>query len=301
MDKNLVQRIITGAVFLIVLIGGIVWSMWSFVILFFAISMLGLSEFYTLCKVGGTAPNRIIGLLLGFFGFAWMFIVAYEDPLRKIDNVFHVLAALLPFLVFLGCFLLFPFELFRQKEKPFVNIALTLLGPFYIVVPFALWIIVTMSYGIPSPITMFTEGNLHYPDYPYNWHPLLGFFFILWTSDTMAYVCGRLFGKHKLFERISPKKTWEGYIGGMLFSFGIAYVVSIFYKEISWPHWMVVAFLVTVFGTLGDLTESMFKRSIGVKDSGNILPGHGGILDRFDAVLLASPFVCLYLLYVTRW
>jgi phosphatidate cytidylyltransferase len=111
----------------------------------------------------------------------------------------------------------------------------------------------------------------------------------------MAYVCGMLFGKRKLLERISPKKTWEGAVGGLLFAMLAAYIVSIFYKELSLTHWLTLAAIISIFGTLGDLSESMLKRSIGVKDSGNILPGHGGLLDRFDALFLAIPAVYLYL------
>jgi phosphatidate cytidylyltransferase len=124
---------------------------------------------------------------------------------------------------------------------------------------------------------------------------ILGFFILIWSNDTFAYLVGRSVGKTKLFQRISPGKTWEGTVGGVICTQGIAYALSIYFTELEPIHWHVVAVIVSVFGTLGDLVESMFKRSLGVKDSGNILPGHGGILDRFDAVLVAAPFVVAYL------
>ena len=128
----------------------------------------------------------------------------------------------------------------------------------------------------------------------YNFHPLLAFFIIMWTTDTMAYVCGKIFGKHKLVERISPKKTWEGFVGGALFALLSGFIISIFYHDLNTMHWIILAGIIAITGTLGDLVESMFKRSIGVKDSGKIFPGHGGILDRFDSFLLSTPFVVVY-------
>jgi phosphatidate cytidylyltransferase len=120
---------------------------------------------------------------------------------------------------------------------------------------------------------------------------LLGFFFILWTNDTGAYITGRAFGRHKLWERISPHKTWEGFAGGVILSVAVAYLISHFYTEFSPLLWMIIGFTISVPGTLGDLVESLFKRSIDVKESGGILPGHGGILDRFDGVLLSTPLL----------
>jgi phosphatidate cytidylyltransferase len=129
----------------------------------------------------------------------------------------------------------------------------------------------------------------------YDYRPLLTIFILIWVSDTMAYVCGRLFGKHKLWERISPKKTWEGFIGGFIFTVATGGMIAnwILYNKYNYHEeikWICVAAVISVTGMLGDLVESLFKRSINVKDSGNILPGHGGILDRFDALLLATPF-----------
>jgi phosphatidate cytidylyltransferase len=174
-------------------------------------------------------------------------------------------------------------ELYRDKSTPFQNIALTILGLVYVLMPFAAWV----SYLYPA------RGI-------YNSHIILGYFFILWTNDTGAYLTGSAFGRHKLWERISPKKTWEGFIGGLLLSMGVAYLIAHYYTELNPILWVLIGFIVSIFGTLGDLVESMFKRSLDVKESGGILPGHGGILDRFDGVLLSTPFV-IGLLYIVAW
>lgn len=120
---------------------------------------------------------------------------------------------------------------------------------------------------------------------------ILGLFILTWSSDVFAYLTGSMFGKHKLFERISPKKTWEGSFGGLVFALLAAYILSIFITDISLLRWLVLAVVIVISGTLGDLVESMLKRNAGVKDSGTIFPGHGGVLDRFDAVIFATPMV----------
>jgi phosphatidate cytidylyltransferase len=127
----------------------------------------------------------------------------------------------------------------------------------------------------------------------------MGFFLLLWTSDTGAYLAGKSFGKTKLFERISPKKTWEGSIGGTILSLAVAYGISnvLGFDDVTTFDWMVIAVLVVIFGTFGDLFESLLKRNLHIKDSGTILPGHGGVLDRFDGLFLAIPAVFFYLLF----
>ena len=179
--------------------------------------------------------------------------------------------------------LIFIIELFRKKDKPFLNIGITLLGIIYITLPIMLFSMI----GIPVN----DPGN-------YRMHLVLGFFIILWSSDTGAYLAGMKFGKHKLFERISPKKTWEGSIGGTALALTVAWILSRYFPELSLNEWLVFAFIIVVFGSLGDLAESLLKRSLNVKDSGSILPGHGGALDRFDGLFGAAPFVFLYLYFL---
>ena len=133
----------------------------------------------------------------------------------------------------------------------------------------------------------------------YSFQIILGFFIMLWTNDTGAYLAGRFFGKHKLFERISPKKTWEGSFGGGLLTLAAAYILSLFFTNLDLTNWIVISILVAIFGGLGDLVESMLKRSLNIKDSGNILPGHGGILDRFDGLLISITFIYSYLYLIS--
>lgn len=127
---------------------------------------------------------------------------------------------------------------------------------------------------------------------------LLGFLAILWVTDSAAYLLGSTFGKHKLCQRLSPGKTWEGSLGGLFFGLLVAWVIAEFFSEIPLIHWIIIAGIIAVFGTLGDLCESMIKRIAGVKDSGNVLPGHGGVLDRFDAVLMSAPAVYFYIIII---
>lgn len=268
--SNFLKRTLTGAIFLVVMIGGIYWSQYTLWILFFVISMLGLDEFYKLLINAGHLPNRRIGLLCG----------AAIYLLISIAGIIHTQPALYLSFVLTAC--IFFSELYRNKPNPFQNIAFSVIGILYIIVPFALWV------GFLSkwyPINTNT----------YNPHLLLGFFFLLWTNDTGAYLVGMSLGKHKLWERVSPKKTWEGFFGGMLLSIIIGYIISLFYTELHPVLWMLLGVIISITGTLGDLVESLFKRSIDAKDSGSILPGHGGILDRFDGVLLSTPFVLVLL------
>jgi phosphatidate cytidylyltransferase len=260
------------------MVGGIAWNHLSLSILFFVISMLGLDEFYKLLIKSGNEPQRISGLILG--GLLFIVMALINQP--GIQLAFYL------FFILLAC--IFFIELYRKKEKPFQNISYTVIGIIYVVMPFALWANFLRSPGL-SVIGCENTG--------YNPHLLLGYFFLMWTNDTGAYLVGRAIGKHKLWERISPHKTWEGFFGGLILSMGIGYVISLYYPELHYILWMVMAFIISVTGSMGDLVESAFKRSIDVKDSGSILPGHGGILDRFDGVFLSTPFV-LALLEVVR-
>lgn len=271
----MLQRAITGAIFISVLIGSILFSPYTFGILFFLITTLGLWEFYSLAQKANYFPQRIAGLLLG----ALVFISAYFAFTPGLEYIAVTCAiSFLPI-----SFAIFLFELFRKKENPFGNIAFTLLGVFYVAVPFAMLSVIVMGHPVYKPTI------------------LLGIFFILWSSDTGAYLAGKAFGKHKLFERISPGKTWEGSIGGGIIAVIIAYVVSIFYTEHRTIDWVIIALIIVVFGGLGDLAQSLLKRSVNVKDSGTLLPGHGGILDRFDSLIMSIPFIFTYTFFISKY
>lgn len=268
--NNFLKRTLTAIVFVAVLLGATYWSQYSFSVLFFVITILGVWEFYTLSEKGGSRPQKIFGTFVGatfFASTAWVCMGNSDYRLLLIN---------IPFI-----FLIFIFELYTKAENPFNNIAFTLLGLLYVALPFSLLNFITTLSGT------------------YTYEVLFGFFFILWSSDSGAYLAGSAFGKHKLFPRVSPGKTWEGTIGGGILSFAVAYIISGWYTSIDTVDWMVIAAILVVIGTLGDLVESLFKRSINVKDSGNILPGHGGVLDRFDSLIIATPFVFSYL-YLIR-
>lgn len=267
--SNFWKRALTGTIFVIIMVGGIMWSYWSVAVLFFIISMLGLNEFYGLVSQSGIQPQKWIGLSVGALIFL-LFVFEY-----CFGEAF-VLTLIMPFVA-----LIFFAELYRNLPNPFHNIALTVTGILYVVLPFALWV------RFVSPYSSVADG--HY--IPYTPHILLGFFIMLWTNDTGAYLTGMAIGKHKLWERISPKKTWEGFIGGVFLSMAGGYIISLYFKELNSILWVTMGFIIGVFGTMGDLVKSLLKRSINVKDSGTLLPGHGGILDRFDGVLLSTYFV----------
>lgn len=266
--SNLLKRSITGSLIVATIIGCIIFNPFSFYILFALISILGLNEFYNLSKKNNANPQKIIGIITGFVLFSSNFLYASGNIEAKIFLIN------IPFIV-----LIFINELYRKKEQPFINIAYTFLGILYIALPFSLCNYLVLQ---PSNEVIYTP------------HILLGLFILLWTSDSGAYVVGSQIGKRRLFPRISPKKSWEGSIGGAVFALIAAWIMSLYFKELILTDWLIIAIITVVSGTYGDLSESLFKRSIDVKDSGNILPGHGGILDRFDSVLLAAPLVFTY-------
>ena len=274
--SNMVTRALTGSLIVATILGGIYYDRSSFVGLFFVITTFGLWEFYTLAEKGGMAPQKLLGTIAG----AAFFVISSMYILRMIPLVYLLVIMPLMFLILIA-------ELYRKSESPLVNISITLSGIFYLSIPMVL-----LSY-LSYPPAYGLRDN-----YDYNPNILIGFFLILWTNDTFAYLVGKTLGKRKLFESVSPKKTWEGSFGGAVFSIVLAYFLVRFFPELRKRDWLVVAGIIVLFSNLGDLIQSKFKRSVYVKDSGNLLPGHGGILDRFDGVYLAAPFVYTYIRYL---
>lgn|SRR5690606_24340928 len=260
-------RAITGVLFVVVLLAAVLASAWTFALLFLIISLLSLQEFYRIVGTDGVKPNLLGGLALG----AGLFL-AFVLP-RLTDADYSVLLYCIPLMT-----LIFWLELFRKEEKPFSNIAFSFLGVIFAVVPFIFF-----------HELAYLSGSVYQYQYP------MGFLIMLWASDTGAYLAGRSFGKTKLFERHSPKKTWEGTIGGLVISGIAAFILSGSFPEVETWRWLISSLIIVAFGTYGDLTESMLKRSYDIKDSGTILPGHGGFLDRFDGLLIAAPLVYLFL------
>ena len=240
MKNNFIQRAVTGALFVVILVGCILYSPLSFGILFTIIGALSVHEFAHLVnRNGGVSINKTIT------------------------------------------------ELYLKKENPIGNWAYAMLSQLYVALTFALLNVLAFQ---NSPETSSVTYNPILP---------LSIFVFIWLSDTGAYCVGSLIGKHRLFERISPKKSWEGSIGGAVFSIASSFVFAHFFPFMSTWQWAGLAVTVVIFGTWGDLTESLLKRQLGIKDSGNILPGQGGMLDRFDSALMAIPAAVVYLYVMT--
>ncbi len=267
--KELLLRISTGLIFLIIVIGCIVWNPYSLASLFYVVGILGMLEYYNIAKIGGVHPQTITGILTASTLYISIELVKLQVmPL-------YVVSLAIPFFISI-----FIYELLRKRPNPFTNIGHTIIGIIYVMAPFALLNVFTFEEIV----------NEYQPEV------VLGFFVLLWLNDTGAYVFGKLLGKHKLFPRISPKKTWEGAIGGGIAALCGAIAIAAYTDDLALVHWMVLGVLIVVSATFGDLVESLLNRSAQVKDSSNLLPGHGGILDRFDGVLLASPIVFTYLM-----
>jgi phosphatidate cytidylyltransferase len=264
-------RAITGFFFIIVMLASVFFGHNAFGAFYLILSLLCLHEFYGLNIKSGIQPNRATGFINAVFIYSIFALITYKN-----ESIYHSLL----FLLTLTISAVFIQELFKITVAPFTNIAYTLAGLVFVTIPFTFF------------------HALVYVAGPYNFHFALAFLLMLWANDTGAYLVGVAIGRTKLFERHSPKKTWEGFIGGVLISAGVAFIISLYFTELDWMHWVFMAVLISFFGTLGDLIESMFKRSINIKDSGGILPGHGGLLDRFDGFLLAAPIVYTYLYFV---
>lgn len=282
MKNNFIQRAITGIIFVGVLIGCILGGPISFTLLFALITALTIHEFgVIISKQPDVEINKPICMLAGvflFFGFAYLGVMPGQTEILS------------PYL-FLIIYLLVS-ELYLKKKNPLNNWAYAIMSQIYIALSFAMLnVLAYHSIG--------NEGELS--NYQVQYNPILplSIFIFTWINDTGAYCTGMLFGKHRLFERISPKKSWEGSIGGGVFSIIAAIVMAHYFPFMPISIWIGLALTVVIFGTLGDLTESLLKRTIGIKDSGNILPGHGGMLDRFDSTLMAVPAAVVYLYIIS--
>lgn len=272
------RRASTAVIFVLVMLGGIYGGYTSFVILFGVITALSLWEFLTLTIDQGKRRDwirRIIGTIFGLMPF--LIASLAHLGIIQVTNEFIISISWLLFPIFSLAFI---YELIAQSKRPFTNLAFIVLGMFYIGAPFALLDFIAF------------EGDEFHAGI------VFGLLMMTWMNDTGAYLVGSRIGKTKLLPRISPNKTWEGSIGGIVVTLLTGVMFSYFFKEISLLDWLVLAVLIAIFGSIGDLIESMLKRSVGVKDSGSLLPGHGGVLDRFDAFIFHLPFTAGYLLMV---
>lgn len=266
--KDIYIRTLTGIVFLIIVIGSILLDPLAFFIVFSLFTFIGLKEFFQLSK---PTPKQKVSPEYYIFGIIIYAIIGLSG-LGYIDVRFSAI-------IFVIFFIQIAIELFRKNDPNWRNIATYLTGYIYISVPFGL-----MN-------SLFYSGAIDQPQIGI----LIGMFVLIWTSDVFAYLTGSLIGKHKLHERISPKKTWEGSMGGLFFALLAAYILSILVPQLNLVEWMALTIIIVISGTIGDLAESLLKRNAGVKDSGTIFPGHGGVLDRFDAVIFATPMVFVFI------
>lgn len=281
--NNLIVRALTGIVFVAVLVGGTLYSPISFTVLFALITALTTWEFSTNVNAyAGASVNRLINTVAAVYLFvAFSGFCADLVPSK----------AFIPYLI--SIIYLLVSELYLEKPDPLKNWGYAFASQIYVALSLSLLNVLAWHY---DPMTNHTD---FVPIYP------LSVFLFLWTSDTGAYCCGSMLHKYfpaKLFERISPNKSWVGSIGGGVLCLVVAALLWYFNQQLlSLPQWMGLGLTVCIFGTWGDLVESLFKRQLGIKDSGHILPGHGGMLDRFDSSLLAIPAAMLYLYTITTF
>lgn len=290
--SNLAQRVLFGVLGAVVLLGCIWYSAWTFALFFGLVQARMLWEFYRMMRKVGYKPAALFGGGLSIVIFASIFLfragqVADTSFNYVASSGWHtvmfpanVMGALLGLPLLLLPTVLILREMYSWPRKnqslaPFANVGVALLGLLYVSLPMSLLNVVAFS------------------ETGYDYRRILALLLLVWSSDIGAYAAGKTFGKHKLAPKISPGKTWEGAIGGFLLTLGTGWALGYLLPELSVPYRLVVAGVVAVFGPLGDLAESMLKRSVDVKDSGRILPGHGGLLDRFDAFLFILPVLAL--------
>jgi phosphatidate cytidylyltransferase len=273
--NNLTQRLVTGILGSAAIIAGVSYSEWIYFGIFLIICLFSLREFYALSGLDGMIPLKTLGTIIGLTVFGLSFFIEQGS----ISHRYY-------FLIFPLVAIVYLVKLYKKLErKPFTNIAFTLLGVLYVAVPFAL-----LNHAVFQDTITDGVEQTHY-----NFEIILGSLLILWASDTGAYFAGTLFGKHKLFERISPKKSWEGFWGGAALAMVITYILTLYFHSLSLVDWLIISLIIIIGGTFGDLVESLLKRSIEIKDSGDSLPGHGGFLDRFDGLFISAPFIVAYL------
>ncbi len=278
--KNLITRSITGLLFVAVILGATWFSQVSFRGLILIGTILTLLEFYRLVNENVSRWVLYADILGGTYLVGILFLMHNTQP--GIPGIY----LFSPYIIYL--LYTFVVRLYLKEENPIKSLSLSLMGQIYVALPLGL-----LSYIAYPPL------EAQYLLMPYNALMVIAFFSFIWINDTGAYIVGSLLGKHRLFERISPKKSWEGFFGGVIFTMVAGWVWSTQCSFLNTEQWIVLSAIVAIFSTWGDLCESLLKRTLHVKDSGQILPGHGGLLDRLDSVLLATPAAVIYLYLIT--
>ncbi len=271
-------RAISAVIFVALILGGLLGGPYSFMALFSIVTALSLYEFLSMVLDRYQRRDRAriaLGISFGLAPHLIASAVLFDWLPNRDELLFALILAFFPLL-----FLMFIYELFAAAKRPFENVGMMVMGMVYIGAPFAM-----LDY-------------IAYQSGEFDWQLVLGILLLTWLSDTGAYVAGSTLGKTKLLPRISPNKTWEGFAGGAILVLVSSWLLGEYLPVIRHRDWIAIAVIVIIFGSLGDLIESMLKRSIFVKDSGKLLPGHGGLLDRFDAFIFLLPFVSAYLIFV---
>jgi phosphatidate cytidylyltransferase len=270
--KDIFTRAGAGTIYILVILLGLLGGRFSFLAVFGAILGSGLFEFYRMVeKDTAHAISKIFNILMGVVIFISVFL--YLESI----NIY-----LLPVFILTYLLILIASAIFLRRDDILHGIIYSVFGQVYITMPLSLLMFISYSPDMANN--------------EYNWVPVLALFVFLWVNDTAAYFIGSLIGKHKLIEHISPKKSIEGFIAGIFFTLLASLIFSRLYPGFTPIFWMGLSVVVALFGTLGDLFESLIKRTCNVKDAGDLIPGHGGILDRIDSLLVAIPAVFLYLI-----
>lgn len=268
--KNLFQRTISGIVYLIILIGSLFLGKYAFGLVFITTGILALSEFFDLAGVDHSTRLKLPGLITG----AFFFIVVFLTFSGILEYRYLAVTAIFPVVLLI-------YALYQPVVSVTDDVSKVFLGWLYIIAPLCIMIYL-----------VFPAVNSN----NYTHRIVLGILTLVWINDTGAYVTGSTLGKHKLFPRVSPKKSWEGLFGGTLFTLAAAFFMNRIMGLLTIPDWLVLAAIVSVFGAFGDLVESLIKRKANRKDSGTLIPGHGGVLDRIDSVLFVMPVAVAYLM-----
>lgn len=273
--KNIYKRTITGGLLVLIILAAIWLHPVSYLLLGAVLLAGALYEYYELIARRGISPQRPAGFLMAVLSYILSVLVALE---KAEPSIFLVLV--------LPVFLIMAAELHRKKESQPNNLAHTFFGILYVTLPFCVF-----------PFMAYNSWGHDMPAQTLNFNPqyMFAFFLLSWSFDTGAYIFGSWLGTNKLFDRVSPEKTWEGFFAGFAVTLLIGWLISRWITGLDIIDWLIVAGIISIAGTMGDLIESMFKRYAGVKDSGSILPGHGGILDRFDSLIISLPLVYIYL------
>lgn len=282
--KNFIVRTLSGAVLLLIVLGASFAGYVGYALLLGVITLGGVVEFYRLAQAKGIEPQRGWGVMSAMLMYlAGAFVgggLVLGVDVEEIAGVGLFGAGILLFaLALILLIAVFFTEVFRNRSNPMLNIATTIMGVVYVGLPMSLMVIVPLLLGGAGV-----------------WKPycFICYLFLVWGNDIFAYLVGVTMGRHKMCERLSPKKSWEGFVGGVLGSLAMG-AVGAMVTDGSYGLWLGLALVVSLSSVVGDLVESMFKRDAGVKDSGRIMPGHGGILDRFDALILSAPCAFIYL------